>query len=276
MPRLADRLGGFAAALLDPTLAVPPGLVGPDGEPSAKRFAVYRNNVVVGLVEALQANYPAVCRIVGDEFFQAMARVYVVSEPPASPILLDYGAGFADFIAIFEPAASLPYLPDVARIERAWTEAYNAREAVPMSPAALAAIPTDRIADTRFTLHPSLRIARSQFPALTIWRMNIDDGVPAPVDIESGGEDALVMRAAADVEVRSMPPGGAAFLASFGMGKTLAEAAKSAMKIHAPFDLSASLLALISAGAFVGVSFAEDSPKINPNADRNLSGGGPT
>ena len=130
MLHLADRLSGFAAALLDPTRAVPAGLVGPDGEPSAKRFAVYRNNVVVGLTEALQANFPAVCRIVGEEFFQAMARAYVVFEAPVSPILLDYGDGFASFIAEFEPAASLPYLADVARIERAWTQAYNAPEAV--------------------------------------------------------------------------------------------------------------------------------------------------
>ncbi len=256
MPQLADRLGGFAAALLDPTLAVPPGLVGPDGVPSAKRFAVYRNNVVVGLTEALQANFPAVNRIVGEEFFRVMARDYVVSEPPASSILLDYGAGFADFIARFEPAVTLPYLPDVARIERAWTEAYNAREAEPLRPETLAGIASDQAGDMRFTVHPSLRIVHSHFPALTIWRMNVDDGVSAPVDLEAGGEDALIMRPAAEVEVRSMPPGGADFIAALVNGKSLAEAAKSAMNASALFDLSANLAALIGAGVFVDYSIA--------------------
>lgn len=258
MQQLAERLGGFVAALLDPTLAVPAGLVGPDGEPSTKRFAVYRNNIVVGLIEALQANFPAVCRIVGEEFFQAMARAYVVSQPPASPILLDYGGEFANFIAAFEPAATLPYLPDVARIERAWTEAYHALEAVPLGPEALSGIPSDRVAEIRFTVHPSGRVVRSRFPALTIWRMNIDDGVPNPVDFDSGGEDALIARPEADVEVRSMPPGGAEFLAALVNGKSLTEAAKSAMNACAFFDLSVNLAALISAGIFIGFSIAED------------------
>jgi hypothetical protein len=256
---LADRQRGFAAALLDPKLAVPPGLVGPDGEGSPKRFSVYRNNVVVGLTEALQANFPAVCRIVGDEFFRAMARAYVAWEPPTSPILLDYGAGFANFIAGFEPVASLPYLPDVARIERAWTEAYHAPEAVALEPAALAAIPSDRVGDIRFAVHPSLRIVRSQFPVLTIWRMNVADGVPRPVDLESGGEDALVLRVAAEVEVRSMPLGGPEFVAALANGEALTEATKCAMNAYPLFDLSTNLAALISAGVFVGSSFAGDA-----------------
>jgi hypothetical protein len=255
--RLSDRQRGFATALLDPTLSTPPGLVGPDGDESPKRFSVYRNNVVVGLTEALQAAFPAVCRIVGEAFFRAMARTYVVSEPPTSPILLDYGAGFPDFVAGFEPAASLPYLPDVAGIERAWTEAYHAREAVALEHTALAAIPSDRVADIRLALHPSLRVVRSQFPALTIWRMNVDDGVPGSVDFGSGGEDVLVLRSAAEVEARLMPPGGAEFVTALANGQTAAEATRSAMGASALFDLSANFAALIGAGAFVGYSLVD-------------------
>jgi hypothetical protein len=259
---LHERQRGFAAALLDPALAVPADLIGPDGQPCPKRFAVYRNNVVVGLIEALRANFPAVCRIVGEEFFRVMARAYVASEPPTSPILLDYGAGFAHFIGRFEPAATLPYLPDVARIERAWTEAYHASDAEALAPAALATIPGDRVSDLCLAVHPSLRIVRSQFPALTIWRMNVDDGVPSPVDLESGGEDVLVVRPAAGVEVRSMPPGGAEFVAALANRQSLAEATEAAMNAYPLFDLSPSLAALIGAGVFVGYSFAEGAHPI--------------
>ncbi len=113
--------------MLDPELPPPAGLVGPDGEPSSRRFAVYRNNVVAGLIAgAAVTAFPAVHRIVGADFFLAMARAYVAEEPPGSPIMLDYGAGFPDFIGRFEPAMTLPYLADVARIERAWSEAYHA------------------------------------------------------------------------------------------------------------------------------------------------------
>ena len=257
MRRLADRQRDFANALLDPALPVPAGLVGPDGEPSQKRFAVFRNNVVAGLTETLMAAFPAVCRIVGVDFFRAMARAYVVREPPCSPILLVYGASFPDFMDSFEPAATLPYLSDVGRIERAWTEAYHSPEAVPLDPAALRAVEADQLPRVSFLLHPSVRIVRSRLPGLTIWRMNVDGGIPAPVDLAAGGEDALVVRPAAEVEVRSMPPAGADFLNALAVGECVVEATKTAMAADNRFDLSANLAGLISAGVFVGYTFAE-------------------
>src|SRR5690349_9091480 len=99
MPRLAERQRDFATALLDGADTLPAGLVGPDGVPSARRFGVYRNNMMASLTSVLEDMFPAVCRIVGEEFFRAMARLYVRHSPPRSPILLDYGADFADFIS---------------------------------------------------------------------------------------------------------------------------------------------------------------------------------
>jgi len=266
---LAERQRDFANALLDPAAAVPAGIVGPDGLPTSRRFAVYRNNVVVGLIEALLANFPAICCIVGEEFFRAMAREFVMQEPPTSPILLDYGAGFPEFIGRFEPAGPLPYLGDVARIERAWTEAYNAPEALALDASAFAGLPGERTPGLRFELHPSLRLVRSRFPALTIWRMNVADGVPAPVDLEAGGEDAFVLRPAADVEVRSLPAGGAEFIARLARGLSLEDAARTALRNSGSFDLATSLEALVSAGAFVGFSLGESSKAIHAAGDES-------
>jgi hypothetical protein len=263
LQRLAEREWEFGAALLDRTRPVPPGLVGPDGEPSSRRFSVYRNNVVAGLVETLTDAFPAVHRIVGTDFFRAMAGEYAVAEPPPSAILLDYGAGFADFIARFEPATALPYLPHVARIERAWTEAYHAPEATPLEPAELMSVERDRFAEIRFALHPSLRAVRSPLPALTIWHMNVGDGVPGPVDLEAGGEDTLIVRPAAEVEVRLVPPGGAEFIAQLAAGTSVTAAARAAMRDSDKFDLSANLAGLIGAGAFVGWHFEDERPLTN-------------
>jgi len=199
-----------------------------------------------------------VCRIVGAEFFQAMARAYVVSEPPQTPILLDYGAGFPDFIRLFAPAATLPYLSDVARIERAWTEAYHSPEAAPFDPAAFTAVEPDQLPEIRLLLHPSVRVVRSQFPALTIWRMNIGDGVPAPVDLAAGGEDVLVVRPEADVEVRSIPGGSLEFIRALADGMSVLAALKAAISVDPGFELSANLSGLMQAGALVGYSFAQE------------------
>lgn len=258
MPRLAERQRDFAAALLDPELPVPPGLVGPDGEPSLKRFSVYRNNVVAGLTETLKDAYPAVHRLVGTDFFRAMARVYVAIEPPRSPIMLDYGAGFPDFIGSFEPAASLPYLADVARIERAWTKAYHAPEASPLELAAFAAIDPDQLPAIRLRLHPSVRFVRSRFPALTIWQMNVGDSVAAPLDLDAGGEDALIVRPLADVEVRLLPAGSFEFVQELANESSILAALEAGLTANPRFDLAANLSDLTQSGAVVGYSFTDN------------------
>jgi hypothetical protein len=257
MQRLAERQHAFAAALLDPGLPTPIGLVGPDGDPSPRRFAVYRNNVVAGLTETVKNAFPAVHRIVGADFFQAMARAYVMIKPPRSPILLDYGAGFPDFIEAFGPAAALPYLADVARIERAWTEAYHAPEASPIDPMAFVAIAPDQLPAIHLVLHPSLRVVRSQFPALTIWQMNVADSVPAPVDFAAGGEDVLVVRPLVDVEVRLIPEGSLEFIQALVDERSVLAALKAALTVNSSFDVSANLSDLMRAGALVGFGFKQ-------------------
>jgi hypothetical protein len=261
MLSLAEGQRIFAAALLDPALPTPVGLVGPDGKPSSRRFAVYRNNVVVGLTQTLKDAFPVVHRIVGAEFFEAMARAYVVIDPPRSPMLFDYGAGFADFIDQFEPAKMLPYLSDVARIERAWTVAYHASEASPISLSAFAAIAPDRLPAVTLVLHPSVQIVHSRFPALTIWQMNVDGGVPGPVDLAAGGENALLVRPQADVEVRSIPNGSPEFIHALVSGRPVLAAFEEAIAADPRFDLSANLSDLMQVGAVVGFGTAGEPLK---------------
>ena len=251
VPRLAERQHGFARALLDPERPLPPGLVGPDGEPSERRFAVYRNNVVSGLIDTLQAAFPAVCRIVGPEFFRAMARVYVAREPPDSPILLGYGAGFPDFIGTFEPAATLPYLSDVARIEHAWADVYHAADVSPLDLSVLAQIAPDALSGLELRLGPWVRLIRSAFPALTIWRMNVGDGVPAPVDLEAGGENVLVARPGTEVELRLLSPANSEFFQSLIDGHPVIDAASAALAVDCHFDLSLNLVELLQSGIVV-------------------------
>ncbi|NPT34601.1 HvfC/BufC N-terminal domain-containing protein [Paraburkholderia xenovorans] len=254
---LCERQRNFAAALLEPDMPVPVGLIGPDQEPAEKRFNVYRNNVVAGLVEALKAAFPAVCRIVGDEFFAAMARVYVALEPPKSPIMLDYGETFPDFVGTFEAAKSVPYLPDVARLERAWVEAYHAAEAPPTHPAVFATIDSRRLAQVGLTLHPSLRVVRSSFPIVQIWLMNIDGGVPTAMDICSGGDNALVVRPLAEVEVRRVPAGAASFILALAAGAPVADATTLALRDDSDFDLAGALRDLFAIDAIVGWNMRE-------------------
>lgn len=243
----------FASALTNPTRATPIGVVGPRGKAAVKRYNVYRNNVTVSLIDALAAIYPAVQRITGVEFFRAMARFHIRETPPSSPLLFEYGRDFPVFIERYEHAQNMPWLADVARIERAWLDAYHAADACSLASDALAAVPPYRLGDLVFRPHPATRILRSPYPAVAIFVMNrSEDGAVAPLR-SSAAEDALVTRPKMGVTVRRLPPGGSPFLASLIAGDPLAAAAAAAFE-HAPsFDLATSIADMIDAGVFSAI-----------------------
>jgi Putative DNA-binding domain len=248
----------FAPALLDPTRDAPSLVAGRNGTPAGRRYDVYRNNVTVSLIDALAAIYPAVQRITGTDFFRAMARFHVRSTPPASPLLFEYGRDFPDFIEAYEHAQDMPWLGDVARIERAWLDAYHAGDAAALSPATLAGIAPERTAGLVFTPHPATQIVRSHFSALTIFAANRGNVPAARIDA-SLPEDALITRPAYDVVVRHLPPGGAVFADCLLTGAPLGAAAAAALDASPAFDIAANIAGLIEAGAFTALVSGEVS-----------------
>jgi hypothetical protein len=237
----------FADALLSADQSMPSGVVAHNTAIPARRFAVYRNNVVAGLVKVLKSRFPVVEKIVGEEFFAAMARVFVSEQPPRSPLLATYGDEFAVFIAAFEPARELAYLADVARLEAARTRSYHAADATPIDSTRLSALDVRDAGHIRIELHPSIEIVRSLHPIVTIWAMNSGEQELLPVE-NWRGEDALVARPCLDVEVRALPPGGAAFLLALAEGRPLADAAEAALADDPDFDLTGNIAGLIGAG----------------------------
>jgi hypothetical protein len=240
----------FAVGLLDPKRAPPALVSGPDGKVAAKRYAVYRNNVTVSLIDALAATFTATQRITGRDFFRAMARFYVRDHPPTSPLLFEYGSDFPDFITRYEHARPMPWLADVARIERAWLDAYHAADAGPLEAGRLASIPPPHLAETIFLPHPATRIVRSRFPALTIFAANRDETAVGRIETVEA-EDTLITRPNLDVFVRHLPPGGAVFLTALIRGIALGAAAEEASSEDPAFDLIANITGMLEAGAFM-------------------------
>jgi hypothetical protein len=223
------------------------GLLAPAPPISSKRFAVYRNNVFVSLVEALKARFPAVQNAVGAEFFEAMARDYASTNTPASPLMMHYGDSFPDFIATFPPLANFPWMADLARVECAITQSYHATDNTPLGPEAFATIAPDEIAQLRLTLHPALKLVASRFPIATLWQMNSGQVEPATLD-DAPAETALIHRPHFTVSVKALSPSGGIFLSALQSGQTLGEAADTASAIDTAFDLTTHLHLLIADG----------------------------
>lgn len=237
----------FAAALLDPAAPLPTDLVGPDGKPALRRFSIYRNNVAIGLTEALQTAFPVVRKLVGDTFFTAMAGTFLRSHPPQSRMMMFYGSAFPDFLAGFPPVAQLAYLPDVARLEQSLRESYHAADTDPIAPEALASLPQSALITARLAFAPSVRLIRSAWPIHAIWLVNTRGG---PV-VQPQGQDVVILRPDFDSEPHLLPPGGGAFLAALMSGDTLSNALNSA---GPDLDLTAALTLLLNGRAITGVS----------------------
>lgn len=259
MRSLAERQHRFAEALLDPAAPVPPDLVGPEEAEISERFAIYRNNVAVGLIEALRSSFPVVNRLVGDEFFGAMARDHALRSPPDSPVLLAYGGDFPEFIAGFEPAQELPYLADVARLEWHWLEAYHAAEAEPLTADELRHVPKSRLPGLSLTLHPAARFLGFASPALSIWRLHQEHDRPASVELDDRPEHVLLVRPQASVAAIDLTPGAFAFLAVVRRGWTIAEAVTEALETEPAIDVAILLSGLFAAGAFSGFADRQDT-----------------
>jgi hypothetical protein len=245
-------IASFAAAVVDHAADLPAGLSVASPNAAASRFAVYRNNVMVSLVAALQSRFPVVCRIVGEDFFRAMARVFAEKHKPASPLLFLYGDDFPQFVSTFPPARGLPYLADVARLEVAVSRAYHAADDPVVAAPALKGITGENVASARLLRHPAASFVRSDHPVGTIWSAHQQDVVP-PIRCWSS-EAVLVSRPEAEVRLSSLRPAEASFVEALLDGDTLQDAAARAANQQADYDFGAALVGAVASGAFTSLS----------------------
>lgn len=251
-PSLAAFQAGFVDALF--------GRASPLACAEQPAFAVYRNTVMKGCVDALEANHPAVARLVGTERFRAAAVVHVAAEPPCTGSLLHYGEGFAAFLARFGPASEFPCLGDVALLDRFWIEAHTARDAISADGAWLASMTPEALGQLRVDPHPSARWRWfADAPVYSIWRQ-LREGRELPDDTVWQGEGALLLRPLDAVAWHPVSQADCAFLDACAGGLSLLEAAACAQAVQADVDIADLFARLLHAGALVPRVTAEECP----------------
>ena len=211
-------------------------------------FAVYRNTTPVALIDVLRGQYPVTAEILGEEGFAHSAYLYSRANPPADAILVAYGADFADFLAEQEFAAELPYLADVAAIERMRSEAQDEADAAPMDLRDLAAIGGEDWAATRLPLHPAVRFGWLKTPARTIWQAHVTGFDTLEPDWIAEG--VLITRPAGRVLVHEIGPAEHRMLSGLRLRETAGEAAAATAKLYPTADISGLFARLVTLGAF--------------------------
>jgi len=240
----------FHDALLNPTAAIPDGLLDADAQPAGRRFSVYRNNVAVSLTEAMHQAFPVITKLLGPKNMDGLSGIFLRQHPPSTPLMMFYGEEFPEFLAGMEQLSHLGYLADVARLELALRRSYHAADSE-AAPADALALPPEDIMQARLALAPSTQILRSKWPVFSIWRLNTEENAPKP---EPAAEDVLITRPDYDPVPQLLPAGGADWIAAIQTGQTIGGAFEETADKFPEFDLGATLALLLQGGAITSVT----------------------
>ena len=271
MPTLHEIQDDLAAAILQEGAGAIGTTIVADGLTPAARVQIYRNHVFSSLTEALETTYPVVCQLVDRRFFGFAADRYVRVYPPGGPCLHEYGATFADFLANFPPCATLPYLPDVARLEWAMNAVLHAEERPPMLTAALGAISPEDAARIVVKTDPAAWWLRSAWPVDRIWethQLDADDVVP--VDLVSGGVSLEIRRRGDAVTLRRLDSATFVFRKGLAEGATLGTTANAALAENPDFDLTEAFRALLGEALLMNVTLAAREGDSDDHDDRRV------
>ena len=213
---------------------------------------VYRNNYRGNLHDALAGVYPVIEQLVGKDFFRQLTQNFIGQHLSNSGNLHHYGAEMTRFVAVFEPAKGLAYLPDVAALEWACHCAYFAEDTATLDLGKLAQIPHEKYADLILPVHPACQVVSSRYPIAAIWRAH-QPGAPGDfhINLDSGSCNALVNRKENVVLVSELPDADSLWLTSIQAGNPLGVATDTTLKRYPDFDLQSALLSLLQAGVLV-------------------------
>lgn len=218
-------------------------------------FAVYRNTVLAGCVDALRANFPSVEQLVGLAWMGDAAAAYAQQSPPSDPRLIHYGAEFPAFLEAIQAQHGLSYLADVACLDRLWNEAFSAPDEPCLDLTELAGMTAGDLAHSH--LHPRASVRWhwfEQHPAYSLWRFSREQ-LAWPQDQPWVAEGVLLSSDSHGVNHQPLAHGGCAFLQACAGGLTLDQASQLAQQAQPDLDFTDLLGRLLQARAFRPLTF---------------------
>ena len=250
MPTLLEIQQAVGRSIVEGDDALAARYVVAEWLPPEARLGIYRNNFIGTLTAALKLCYPAIHRLVGAEFFEGAAHIFIAAEPPRRADLDAYGEGFAQFLTGFPPAGALPYLAGVARLEWAVNRALHAPDVEPLDMSRLGAIAAAAHGRVAFRPHPSVSLIEADYPVDTVWRAVLaqDDDAMAAIDLGAGPVRLLVERRDTGVEVTRLDAPAWRFATALCASRPL----QTAIEVAPEVDNATLLAEHLTAGRFIG------------------------
>lgn len=157
MNPIASLQSQFQSAILTGSDAFDDKIVATARVGAKQRIDIYADAYRLRLIECLQDSYSALHTLLGDDAFDRLCRNYIGTHTPHHYSVRWYGDRLAEFLGRTAPYCEYPYLAELAEFEWKLMEAFDARDAAPVTTEDMAAIPPDQWPQLTFALHPSLR-----------------------------------------------------------------------------------------------------------------------
>ena len=215
-------------------------------------FAIHQQTMLRAAIDALEANFPAVACLVGQAWFRSAAAAYAAEYPARDARLVRYGEHFATFLAASPVAVELPYLADVARLDRLWAESYIAADMPALLASDLHGLDGDALGRQVVAPHPATRTLTSDLPALAIWVAS-RAGLAVDDDLAWEPQVTLITRAGHDVATTLVDASALTFLEACGHGAALASCVERVSQTHPAARPDHVFGRLLIAGALVAV-----------------------
>lgn len=198
-------------------------VVGTQKVPIATRLGIYGDGYVTRLIEGLEANFPVLSKLLGEEDFGALGTAYVRSHDSLFFSIRYYGDRLARFLATDPAYAGAAVLADLARWEWVMTEVFDAADAEPIGTDVLARVAPENWAGLRFDWHPSVRRLALAWNAPQIWKAVSDDAEPPEVAFSAEPVEWLLWRQDLRSYFRSLQPAESVALDAAHEGRSFGE-----------------------------------------------------
>jgi len=251
-PAAAASAGSATPGSATPGFAAAVALIDAPAPVAAARLAVYRNTVLANVTAALHSTYPAVWRLVGEEYFRKVAHEFIVRHASTCGDLTPVGALFPEYLAELHHHDEYAYLGDVARFEWLIQEALLAPHHPPFDLERLGRVAPAEYDGLRFVLHPALRLFESRYPVRRIWESNVaSDAEPECLDLAQGGEQLALLPQRLQLQFHPLTPGEWCWLDALNSGEPFAASIEAAVVSDGAFDAVAALRRFVRIGAIV-------------------------
>ncbi len=218
-------------------------------------IAIYRGSIFGTLSQTLQSIYPVCYCLVGEKFFAATATVYLHHHPSQSPDLGDYGAEFPEFLSNFKPAAQLPYLPDLARLEWHWHRVFHGDKATEFDSEGLSKIPPEKWGELVLSLPQNSVLLESVYPIHRIWEVNQPNYEgDESISLDEGGSQIFLWRQEYDMRIDLPTPSEWQLLKAFKAQDKLETICENLAHQNPPIDVSSLLPLFVQRGWIVNFS----------------------